>query len=166
MMKCCVMMTTQSNAIIRVERTIGEQGSRQDMMGLQSLRATAAATGVVATEDCCGPVLARSSMPERLLGSPVNPIGVASAEVAPCDGTSLPFPPLACVRTRRAVTGPVLVCLIGAAADFASPSPDVKIWQRLVYGEQDALISSDGADVPPEVGARLAVGIEGGERLC
>lgn len=159
------MTTTQGNAVVDVQATSREKDHRQDVVGLQMISPTAAPARTVAKPHGLGPLLARLSLPERLLRSTVHVVWIVFTSVQPRQVACLRFTSLAGLRAVWAVAVSVLAGFIGAFADFANKLMGPRVGQRLIDRVQQSLVTPDRPDVFAEVFAGLEMGTESLARL-
>jgi hypothetical protein len=159
-MKFCVMMAAEGDAVVHVEAEFGKECDRQDMVGLQMIQPTATSAATVARPHRLGPILALSTVPERLFDATVHVVRVVLACVKLREKSRLRLAALARLRTNRAIPAPVATCFAEASARFAVELLDPRVGQRPVDDVQDAFVLADGPDVPTEVLTGLEVGSE------
>ena len=159
-MKSCVMMAAQGDPVVHVQAKLGKKNDGQDVMGVQMIPPTATPARTVAGPHGSRPFLARPTVPERLLDAPVRVVGIVLASVQPRQESGLSFAPFARLRTVGTVPVSILAGFVDAAAHFAREPVGSRIGQRSIDDVQDALVPTDGPDVPAEVLAGLQVGTE------
>ena len=157
-MKSCVMMAAQGDPVVHVQAKLGKKNDGQDVMGVQMIPPTATPARTVAGPHGSRPFLARPTVPERLLDAPVRVVGIVLASVQPRQESGLSFASFARLRTIGTVSVPVLAGFVDAAAHFARELVGSWVGQRSIDGVQDALVPTDGPDVPAKVFAGLQVG--------
>lgn len=159
-MKFCVMMAAEGDAVVNVEAEPGEEGDRQDMVGLQMIPSTATPAATVPRPHRPGPFFARPAVPERLLDAAVHVVRVVFTSVQFREESCLRLAAFARLRASWAVPSPIVAGLAEASAHFARELLDPRVGQRLVDDVKDTFVFPDSPDVPSEVLAGLEMGTE------
>lgn len=159
-MKFCVMMAAQGDAVVDVQAKLWKEYNGQDVMRLRMVPLAATPAGSVARPHGLGPLLASPAVPERLLGAAVDVIRIVLARVQTHEEPGLRPAAFARLRTGGTVPTSIFAGLVEAAAHFAGELMGPRVGQRPVDRVQDALVLSNGPDIPAEVSARLKMGVE------
>ncbi len=112
---------------------------------------TATAADPVAGLHRTGPLFARPTMPERLLGAAVYVIRVVLSGVQLCKQPGLRIAAFTHLRTIRAIPVPVVAGSVEIPAHLAREMLGLRVGKRLVDYVQKSFVGADSPDVLAEI---------------